>query len=108
MQNVFWEIISRISDHMLWTQNKVHFSVILILKPLYPGIQVRTNKEYLMHHKFLVVDREKVITGSFNWTSHATTANNENMIITNNPQIVRPYVDEFDRLWKEFDLSSGR
>ncbi|XP_041473416.1 mitochondrial cardiolipin hydrolase-like [Lytechinus variegatus] len=67
------------------------------------GIQVRTNINYLMHHKFVVVDRKKVITGSFNWTSHATTANNENMIITDNPQIVDPYVKEFDRLWKMFD-----
>ena len=33
------------------------------------GIPVRFDTtDYLMHHKFIVVDREKVITGSYNWT----------------------------------------
>ncbi|XP_071493089.1 uncharacterized protein [Diadema antillarum] len=69
------------------------------------GIQVRTNRVYLMHHKFLLIDKKKILSGSFNWTSHASTANNENMIITDNPAIVQPFVHEFDRLWKDFGHS---
>ncbi|XP_037081078.1 mitochondrial cardiolipin hydrolase-like [Pollicipes pollicipes] len=56
-------------------------------------------KPFLMHHKFAVVDDEVLVCGSFNWTRQAALGNNEDVIITNNPQLVRPFVGEFHKLW---------
>jgi phosphatidylserine/phosphatidylglycerophosphate/cardiolipin synthase-like enzyme len=53
-----------------------------------------------MHHKFLIIDKNKVITGSFNWTHQANKSNMENIIIVENQNIVKKYMDEFDRIWQ--------
>lgn len=71
------------------------------------GIAVRHDRSsYLMHHKFVVVDEEIIITGSFNWTHAAVIGNFENVVATNNGDVVRPYVVEFNRLWELFDAES--
>lgn len=65
------------------------------------GIRVRHDKtSFYMHHKFVVVDGSLLITGSFNWTRQAVTGNRENVLVTNNPEIVRPYVTEYEKLWQ--------
>ncbi len=51
-----------------------------------------------MHHKFIVVDRKKVITGSFNFTNMAATQNYENCVLIESPAIVRDFVVEFERI----------
>lgn len=50
-----------------------------------------------MHHKFCIVD-DKVITGSYNWTYHANQ-NNENIILTDEPDVVRNYCVEFENIF---------
>ncbi|MBG87265.1 MAG: endonuclease [Verrucomicrobiales bacterium] len=55
-----------------------------------------------MHHKFAVVDNNTVITGSYNWTRSAATRNFENLLVTDEPKIVKAYVKEFTHLWREF------
>ena len=65
------------------------------------GIQVRHDKtSFYMHHKFVVVDGSVLITGSFNWTRQAVTGNRENVLVTNNLEIVGPYVEEYKKLWE--------
>ena len=54
-----------------------------------------------MHHKFAVVDRRVVTTGSFNWTRSANERNQENVVVTDDPRLVVQFQDEFDRLWSE-------
>ena len=52
-----------------------------------------------MHHKVIVIDRETVITGSYNFSKNAETRNNENLlIIKGNPEIAEAYVAEFERV----------
>ena len=51
-----------------------------------------------MHHKFCVIDNKIAITGSYNWTYYAETRNVENIIITDNPEIVNLYLLEYRRL----------
>ena len=58
-----------------------------------------------MHHKFVVIDNEMLVNGSFNWTTQAVVGNFENVLITNNPSIVKPYEEEFKRLWTELNPS---
>lgn len=55
----------------------------------------------ILHHKFMVVDGEVLITGSQNWTKSAETANAENtLIIANSPVLAGRYRNEFYRLWE--------
>ena len=68
------------------------------------GIQVRQDlTSYLMHHKFVILDENLLITGSFNWTRQAITGNNENLIVTNQPELLCAYQDEFEKLWTMYD-----
>jgi cardiolipin hydrolase len=55
----------------------------------------------LMHHKFVVVDGAKLLSGSFNWTMQAVMGNKENVIVSHDPSLVQPFVVEFERLWEE-------
>lgn len=61
-----------------------------------------------MHHKFVLLDGRKLITGSFNWTVTAAQSNRENVIVTDDPELVRPYLDEFRRLWETNDPSNHK
>lgn len=66
------------------------------------GAFVRMKRsDYLMHHKFAVVDGQTLITGSFNWTMQAVMGNHENVIVTNDSDLVRPFVTHFEMLWNE-------
>lgn len=56
-----------------------------------------------MHHKFALLDGRKLITGSLNWTMTAVQSNKENVIVTEEPELVRPYEDEFNKLWEAND-----
>lgn len=55
-----------------------------------------------MHHKFAVLDKSLVITGSFNWTSQAVKFNQENIIFYENKELAEKYSDAYDNLWNEF------
>merc|ERR1711879_710615 len=53
--------------------------------------------------KFMVVDDEFLMTGSFNWTFQAGKSNQENLLVVDHPFYVKKYVQEFEKLWKQFD-----
>ncbi|HIK04740.1 MAG TPA: DUF655 domain-containing protein [Trichormus sp. M33_DOE_039] len=53
----------------------------------------------LLHHKFAVIDQQTVITGSHNWSDAANEANDETLIVIENPNIAAHYVREFNRLY---------
>ncbi|XP_075035290.1 mitochondrial cardiolipin hydrolase [Mixophyes fleayi] len=68
------------------------------------GVVVRHNQSSgFMHHKFVVIDKRLVITGSMNWTVQATQTNRENLLITDDSVCVSAYLGEFERLWEEYD-----
>ncbi|XP_061686339.1 mitochondrial cardiolipin hydrolase [Syngnathoides biaculeatus] len=70
------------------------------------GICVRNVGRYVhMHHKFALVDGRRLITGSLNWTLAAVQRNAENVLVTDEPGLVRPFVGEFRRLWEDNDPS---
>ncbi|KAM7394109.1 hypothetical protein PAMP_020929 [Pampus punctatissimus] len=56
-----------------------------------------------MHHKFAVVDSRLLITGSLNWTLTAVQSNMENILVTDEPNLVLPFIKEFHRLWENND-----
>ena len=55
----------------------------------------------IMHNKFAIVDGRTMETGSFNYTSGASTKNHENQIYLADPVVIATYQKEFDRLWEE-------
>lgn len=52
----------------------------------------------LLHHKFGIVDRATVITGSHNWTAAANTGNDETVLVIHSPTVAAHYQREFERL----------
>lgn len=66
------------------------------------GIEIKIDSyKSLMHHKFCIIDNYKVITGSYNWTKTAAEINNENIVITDTVKIVKAFIAEFDKLWRQ-------
>lgn len=54
-----------------------------------------------MHHKFAIFDSKRILTGSYNWTRSAEKYNHENIIITDNLEILKEFKKEFSNLWEE-------
>jgi phosphatidylserine/phosphatidylglycerophosphate/cardiolipin synthase-like enzyme len=51
-----------------------------------------------MHDKFLVIDRQKVLTGSYNFTTTASKENYENLVLLESPKIAEEFARAFDRI----------
>ena len=54
-----------------------------------------------MHNKFAVIDRKKVLTGSFNYSKNGDTKNDENLVLIISEKIAKQYVAEFEEIWEE-------
>ncbi|NDG83562.1 MAG: hypothetical protein EBX52_00815 [Proteobacteria bacterium] len=66
------------------------------------GVSVRMGRQRgIMHHKFTLVDGSRLETGSFNYTNHASMANQENQIYLDDPAIVSRYRVRFDEIWEQ-------
>ena len=55
-----------------------------------------------MHNKFVLIDKQTLLTGSFNWTKQAALKNNENFMATNDEYLIEKYGEEYERLWEKF------
>lgn len=53
----------------------------------------------LLHHKFAVIDKQTVITGSHNWSQAANNGNDEALLVIHSPVIAAHYQQEFERLY---------
>lgn len=64
------------------------------------GIAVREDRtEAHMHNKYAVFDQRWLINGSYNWTRSASTHNEENLVLSNDPALVSAFSGSFERLW---------
>lgn len=64
------------------------------------GVPVRTDRTPAhMHHKFVIFDAHRLLSGSYNWTRSAFLENHENVLVTTDPRFVRPYAKAFEALW---------
>jgi len=60
------------------------------------GIDVSIDKvSGIAHNKTVIIDQQKVITGSFNFTKSADSRNAENVIIVNDSQIAERYLQNW-------------
>ena len=61
-----------------------------------------------MHHKFMVFkqnrnNEEVIVFGSYNLTRSANLYNQENVVISNNQEIIKPFKRQFEQLKKRCD-----
>ena len=49
----------------------------------------------IAHNKIIIIDKQKVITGSFNFTTSADIRNTENVIIVNNSELAKKYIQNW-------------
>ncbi len=67
------------------------------------GIAVRTDRcQHHMHHKFALFDGQTLLTGSYNWTRSAADNNQENLIVLDEPRLVKAFARTFEQLWEQF------
>lgn len=52
-----------------------------------------------MHNKFCVIDNQKVITGSYNWSVNAENKNDENAAVMYDDERASDYSVEFRNLF---------
>lgn len=60
----------------------------------------------LLHDKFCVIDFQKVITGSYNWTYKASH-NSENILILNDPSVATQYISRFEQQKAKFKIGAS-
>jgi len=60
---------------------------------------VLDNNSRLMHDKFVVFDRYRVWTGSYNFTYHGTYHNDENVVVLDSSKVARLFEEEFEEMF---------
>ncbi len=65
------------------------------------GIAVKTDcSDAHLHHKFVIIDKKVLLNGSYNWTRSAAEYNEENVVLSYEPELIRAFSAEFEKLWK--------
>lgn len=82
-------------------RNAIGSSSKLALLKSSGGDVVTDGNCYIMHHKVIIIDKHIVITGSYNFTASAEQSNDENLVIIDDPNIARIYLQEFERVYTQ-------
>lgn len=70
------------------TQRKLDFSKLIIYRS--ETRIVRTVQNKFFHNKYVIIDNQLLVTGSYNWSNPAEN-NHENIIITDEPDVIRQF-----------------
>ena len=54
----------------------------------------------IAHNKVMIIDNQKVITGSFNFTTAADTKNAENVLLIEDAQLAEQYLINWHKRYK--------
>lgn len=52
----------------------------------------------LLHHKTIIIDNKKLLTGSYNFSLNARNNNREVLVLTHHPILINEFVKEFERI----------
>ncbi len=81
-------------------QGKIKNSLITSLVD--HSIPIRISKKVkIEHNKVSIIDKSRVITGSYNYTHNATHNNSENCILIKDTK--RKYYNRFNQLWEYYE-----
>ena len=64
-----------------------------------PFVVIKGTRGGIMHNKFCVIDNQKVLTGSYNWSTKAENKNDENVSVIYADKHASDYSVEFRRLF---------
>ncbi len=59
----------------------------------------------LLHHKFAVIDKSIIITGSHNWSAAGNHKNDETLLVVESPIVATHFQREFDRLYRSANFA---
>ena len=76
-------------------------SLIKKARKLGAKIRMPPRKRGKLHAKFLIVDEREVLFGSFNWTRSAADKNMELLVLQQDPDTVRQFLELFEEIWRE-------
>ena len=62
----------------------------------------------IAHNKVMIIDRDVVITGSFNFTKAAEMNNAENLLIIRSKELAKEYLDNFEKHKGHSEIYEGR
>ncbi|MEJ5229090.1 MAG: phospholipase D-like domain-containing protein [Pseudothermotoga sp.] len=68
------------------------------------GMDLRVIKDFTLHSKLFIIDRQAVLTGSANATKSGYTSNAEMLVVIKDKNITRQYNEYFERLWMEGEI----
>lgn len=92
-----------VAVRILSDDHKAHDAGSDVLRLRDRGLDVRLDDTaFHMHHKFALFDRQRLASGSFNWTRSASEGNEENLVVTDDARLVRAFAAHFDGLWEKF------
>ena len=66
------------------------------------------DRHAIAHNKIMVIDREIIITGSFNFTKAAEEKNAENLLILKNKELARIYIENWEKHKEHSEKFEGR
>jgi phosphatidylserine/phosphatidylglycerophosphate/cardiolipin synthase-like enzyme len=88
-------------DHNKYQQTESGRELLLNHRFPFRLLHGRQGQGSKMHHKFVILDGQTVLTGSYNWTLESEGQNYENLLILRDPQAAGNYAQEFEALWAE-------
>lgn len=92
--------VALIGDEINRGPGKLNFQRLEVLGGSVTFLRPSSRAEPTMHHKFCVIDRSTVITGSYNW-SHKARSNDENItVVTDSADFAGRYLETFNDLLK--------
>jgi phosphatidylserine/phosphatidylglycerophosphate/cardiolipin synthase-like enzyme len=62
----------------------------------------------IAHNKIMIIDKEVIITGSFNFTKAAEEKNAENLLVLRSRELARDYIENWDRHKQHSEIYKGR
>ncbi len=90
--------IKIIMDDQILERNIQTQNLLMLLK-LKKTIKSDKDKNALMHHKFIIIDRQIVWTGSFNITVGSAYRDDNNVIVIKSSQLAENFEAKFERMW---------
>jgi phosphatidylserine/phosphatidylglycerophosphate/cardiolipin synthase-like enzyme len=66
------------------------------------------SRHAIAHNKIIIIDKETVITGSFNFTKAAEEKNAENLLILHTKELAKTYIDNWNDHKKHSEFYKGK